>query len=57
MIRSSRGLGGPQPAEVARMLEAQDASIKADQAWLDGRRKALSDAAAALDIAFNALRN
>lgn len=55
MVTSSQGLGGPQPAEVAKMIEALDAQIKADREWLDGKRAALAAAEAALDEAFAGL--
>jgi argininosuccinate lyase len=56
MVRASRGLGGPQPEETARILAALEARIAADQAWLAGRRQALAEANARLDAAFTALR-
>ena len=56
-MRVSQGLGGPQPAEVARMIAGQAARLQADRAWLDDQRSKLKDASAALDAAFSALRN
>ncbi len=52
MVKSRVGIGGPQPAEVERMLAGAQATLKADKAWMLGTRQRLKDADARLDGAF-----
>jgi argininosuccinate lyase len=57
MVSASQGLGGPQPAEVARMIAGQATRLQSDRGWLDDQRRKLKDASAALDAAFTALHS
>ncbi len=55
MIAAAKGLGGPQPSEVARMLGLARDKLAADRAWLVARREGLSKARTSLDEAFASL--
>jgi len=52
MVRTRVGVGGPQPAEVQRMLQAARHTLKQDQDWLQQRLGALAQAEAGLNGSF-----
>jgi argininosuccinate lyase len=52
MVAARRGFGGPQPAEVRRMLVAHRAAAQADSDWLASRQDALREASVARQAAF-----
>lgn len=56
MVRTSKGLGGPQPAEVRRMLAEQTSALDWDRQWLGDTRDRLAGATERLDEAFEQLR-
>jgi argininosuccinate lyase len=55
IVASRAGRGGPQGAEVARMLEDAEHQISAHRDWLHRRRAAIRRASEQLDAAFNHL--
>ena len=52
MVRTRTGTGGPQPAEVRRMLAVASAALVRDQAWVQSRRSRLIEAEAILNRSF-----
>ena len=55
MVAASKGMGGPQLAEVHRMLDESTRRIDADDAWTRERRERLGAAQSKLDAAFSRL--
>ena len=52
MVRTRVGIGGPQPAEVKRMLGLARDSLRQDLAWLTMKNTKLVEADAKLNSAF-----
>ena len=52
MLADRKGLGGPQPGEVARMIRDHRESLAADRAWLDKANERLLKASLSLHAAF-----
>jgi len=55
ILATRRGRGGPQSAEVQRMLDGARERIAAHRQWLERRQSAVREAEAQLDQAFRAL--
>jgi argininosuccinate lyase len=55
MVKTRVGIGGPQPAEVERMLGVARSTLAADQTWMQRSRQKIEDANARLDQAFSQL--
>jgi len=55
MVFGRKGIGGPQLAEVNRMLATERSQVAADFEWLTARTDHLARAEAALERDFTAL--
>ncbi|WP_197707273.1 hypothetical protein [Advenella sp. S44] len=57
MVKTRMGTGGPQPAEVERMLTESNKRLSDDKAWMQSTRDKLMQADQNLDEAFTKLKN
>jgi len=57
MVKTRVGIGGPQPAEVQRMLAEAQATLSADKSWMQTTRQKLKASDVKLDEAFSRLLN
>ena len=55
VVANRRGRGGPQPAEVERMLAQHRTRVAADAGWVSGERQKMSKAEENLNAVFNRL--
>ncbi len=55
LVADRKGRGGPQPAEVRRMLAEQQDRLGRLQGWIDGEKQRLQDTSAELQRRFEAL--
>lgn len=55
MVGARRGLGGPQPAEVLRMLEDHNESLETEYTWVAASREQLDSALAELERRYSRL--
>ncbi len=55
MVKTRVGIGGPQPAEVERMLAEARTTLQGDQNWMRQARQRIHDADTRLDQAFGQL--
>ena len=55
MVKSRVGVGGPQPAEVERMLDEARKTLASDKNWMKQTRGRLASANEKLDKSFNRL--
>jgi argininosuccinate lyase len=55
VVQARVGIGGPQPAEVRRMLDEATGRLRQDEEWMRATRARLADADARLEAAFRRL--
>lgn len=55
MVRNRKTCGGPQPAEMQRMIDTDKRAIGAFEKWVQGKRAVIDEALARLDADFSKL--
>ena len=55
VVANRRGRGGPQPAEVERMLAEHRTRLAASRAWVGAERQKMADAETKLNGVFNVI--
>jgi argininosuccinate lyase len=56
IIKNRASAGGPQPAEMDRMLKASNQRVAQQDAWIKGRRTQIASSLARLDADFEKLQ-